>query len=315
MTLIWILVPLACFIVVWLLPHAKTSRPDGTLLPKVHPYRTMMQYIMPTRAESVVYYDLNIPADALLSYIEEAKEPLSANMSHCLVAAVAVGIEKCPEMNQFPSGYRLYQRKGRWITFSMKRKKLDKKAKIATVKKEIPEGVTFAELCQLINGDIKEQRSDKVTYHDKEYSLLTKLPRPFLSLGIRIVKWLDYHNLLPADFIEGDALYTSAFIANLGSLGMDTAYHHLYEWGNCPLFLMCGKVVEQPVVVDGEVRIQSVLPIRITYDERIDDGLTASHGLKAVEQVLCDPRTYLGCLKADGSDTFPMGQPNTNERN
>ncbi len=293
---------------VWLLLENKKSRPDGEFIRQVHPYRIMMQYIMPTRNESIVYYDFDVEAEKLLKYIEEAREHFHVDVTHCIVAAAAVGFFETPEMNRFVVGRRLYQRKGTWITFSMKRKKLDKKAKLAAVKKKIEPTLTFRELCEEIQKEIEFQRSGKKTYHDKEYSILTSIPRPFLNFGIRFIKWLDYYNILPASFIDPDPMYTSLFVANLGSLKMSAAYHHLYEWGTCPLFLMAGKVEERPVVVDGKIEIKKILPIRFAYDERIDDGLTANYGMLTFKKVLEDPYRYLGCLKEDGSDAVPLGE-------
>jgi hypothetical protein len=101
-------------------------------------------------------------------------------------------------------------------------------------------------------------------------------------------------------------MYTSAFLANLGSVGMGPGYHHLYEHGTCPLFLMFGKVEERPVVEDGEVKVGRVMHVRFSYDERIADGLTAKFGIESVARVLEDPERWLGCLAEDGGDAKPM---------
>jgi hypothetical protein len=211
-------------------------------------------------------------------------------------------------MNRFSVGHRLYDRKGRYITFSVKRQKLNKKAKISAVKIGIPEGSTFRDLVTKINEKIGVERSSKVTYTDKELNLFLKLPRPLLSAGIRFFKWLDYFNLLPGSFIHPDPMYTSVFVANLGSLGMRAGFHHLYEWGNCPAFMMVGKIEDRPVVEEGKVVVQKTLHVRWTYDERIDDGLTSKFGMAAAQRMLEDPHTNLGCLKEDGSDARPLDQ-------
>ena len=44
-------------VALWLLANAKSSRPDGDVVKKIHPYRKMLGYIMPSRNGSVVYYD------------------------------------------------------------------------------------------------------------------------------------------------------------------------------------------------------------------------------------------------------------------
>ncbi len=302
------LIALGAVVLLWILLESKKSRPDGTYLKQVHPYRIMMQYIMPTRTESIVYYDLDVNAEKLLQYIEKAREHFHVDVTHCLVGAAAVGFFFSFEMNRFVVGRRLYQRKDCWITFSMKRKKLSKKAKLAAVKKKIDPKLTFRQLCEEIQSEIEYQRSGKPTYHDKEYNILSRIPRPLLNFGVAFLRWLDYYNLLPASFIDPDPMYTSLFIANLGSLKMNTAYHHLYEWGTCPLFLMAGKIEERPVVRDGEIKIEKILPVRFAYDERIDDGLTANYGMMTFKEVLEEPFKYLGCLDPDGKDAIPLGE-------
>lgn len=284
----------ALLVLVWLLLEWKTSRSDGTLL-KVHPYRTMMTYIMPTRNESVVYFDSYVRADRLLAFVRETRESFHCDITHCVVAACAQALHT-PEgsrMNRFAVGRRLYQRNGVWVSFSMKRKKLDREAKLAVVKEQSREGEGFAALCARINDKIGVERSDKRTYADKEFDLFLKLPRPILDRAFRFFKWLDYHNCLPASFIENDVMFTSVFIANLGSLNMAAGYHHLYEWGTCPLFVMVGRIEARPVVEDGEVVVREMMHLRYSYDERIDDGLSARFALERVQAILESPRDYL----------------------
>jgi len=289
-------------VLVWLLANAKSSRPDGDVVTKIHPYRKMLGYIMPSRNGSVVYYDEYVNVEDLLGYLEKAKGKFNANMTHCLVAACAVAMAENPKMNQFVSGRRLYKRKGAYLTFSMKREKLNKEAKLSAVKMKMDQGETFKDLCDRVNGQIKVERSGKKTYADKELGLFALIPRAVLEAAVRMFFKLDYYNLLPKSFIENDGMFTSIFIANLGSLNMRAGFHHLFEWGNCPLFMMVGRVEEKPVVVDGEVKVQKQLHIRWTYDERIDDGLTASYGMATVNRVLENPYEWLGCLAEDGSD-------------
>ena len=45
-----------------------------------------------------------------------------------------------------------------------------------------------------------------------------------------------------------------------------------------------------------------MLPIRFTYDERIDDGLTASYALAAFCAIMEDPARYLGSLSDESAD-------------
>lgn len=291
--------------VLWVLAHLKTRRKDGTLV-RVHPYRRLMLYIMPTRTESLVYFESYVEADRLLDYVAQAKDRFGADLTHIAVAAANLGIASRPSMNRFVAGRRLYQRNGRFLTFSMKRKALDPKSKLATVKMEMRDGETFAEMCTRINEQIGVERSGKRTHADKEFDLFNVLPRPILRGSEKLLHVLDYFNLMPHSFIKTDPLYTSIFVANLGSLGMTAAFHHLYEYGNCPLFMTVGKVEEVPVVEGGQIVARHRLQIRYTFDERVEDGLTARLGIDVAVRVLEDPHRWLGCLAADGSDALPM---------
>ncbi len=297
----YVLIALAAAMVVLLLLELKTSRPDG-ILRNVHPYRRIMWFIMPTRNESVVYFDSFVDATELLEYLPQAKEKFGATLTHVIVAAIGLGVAENPTMNRFVAGRRMYDRDGIWVSFSMKRKKMDQKAKLAVVKYRFSEDTTLQSLCTEVSQKIDVHRSGKKTYSDKEISAFARLPRPAFMVMFWAVGWLDHYNLLPGWFIEGDPMYTSVFVSNLGSMKMDAGYHHLYEWGTCPLFLMVGQLHDRPVVKDGKVVSQPSIHIRVSYDERTDDGLSAGRGIESVIRVLEHPFAELGCLAADGSD-------------
>jgi len=299
-SLLVLLAILAGVVLVWSLLGLKTSRPDGTYI-KTHPYRRLMFFVMKSRNESVVYFEEEVRAEPLLDYLAKAKEAVGCDVTHIGVAACNIALAENPNMNRFVAGKRLYQRDKRWLTFSMKRKQLDKKAKLAVVKLPMLDGETFKQFTTRVNDKIGENRSGKKTYADKEFQLFNALPRPALQAFVPFFKVLDYFGVLPGSFIEGDGMYTSIFVANLGSLKMDAGFHHLYEWGNCPLFVMFGEVYEKPVVENGQIVVGKVMNIRFSFDERIDDGLTAGHGIKSFLRIMSAPEQFLGCLEPDES--------------
>jgi hypothetical protein len=306
MTCVWIGV--AVVAVAWALAQLKRSRPDGDLL-RSHPYRRLFWFITPSRSQATVTYDTAVDVEELLPYLAEAGPAFGAHLTHAVVAACFTALAEVPRMNRFVTGQRLYQRRGEWLTFSMKRKRLDADAKLAMVKLALAPGETFADLVRRIDLRITDERTDKVTREDQEYGLFDALPNPALRVIVYAARWLDEHHLLPGWFVEGDGLFTSAVVANLGSLGMAAGHHHLYEWGNCPLFLVVGAVESVPVVVDGQVVVRRHLPLKWTFDERIDDGLNARKGIDAVVRVLSRPRTELGCLPAGPATALDRGRP------
>ena len=289
------------------------ERTDGDRL-EVKPYRRMLVAIMPGRMDSVVYMETYARADNLIKYLEEVNQRFHADVTHCLVAAVAVALAEHPKMNRFISGGNVYQRRERICTFSMKRQKMGMDAKVSAVKLQMREHETFRDLCERINAHIKVERSDTRTHTDKEFDLLSKLPPSVLDAAVKTLRFVDSYNALPQAFMETDAMYTSAFIANLGSLGMNAAYHYLYEWGNCPIFMGVGKIEKRPLIVNNRVKITPVIPIRFSFEDRISDGINAGAGINAAIRVLENPYEELGCLAEDGSDAVRLDPPPTRSR-
>lgn len=294
-----------CFL--WFLLSLNTSRNDGKLVKNVHPYRRMLHYILDRKSESTVYFDEYINVEELLRYLKEIEPNYKIDITHCLVAGCAIALKKNPLMNRFVAGRRLYQRNDDYVTFSMKKKRHNKKAKLTAVKLKVTDEMTFRSFCKQINDMISVERSEKKTYTDKELDLLTLLPRPLLYLAVKFCALLNEFNLLPAAFIKNDAMFTSMFIANLGSIGMKAGYHHLYEWGTCPHFIMAGGIQERPTLKDGQYSPQKTLHLRFTYDERIEDGLNAGEGIKMIKTVLENPYTYLGCLEENPEQHQKLG--------
>jgi len=295
LTLLHVVLAVAGVLGVLLLLELKTSRPDGTPI-KEHPFRVLLATVMPTRTESQVYFDAWADATKLVPYLDRAKGEFNANMTHALVYAAMIGLKETPWINRFVMGRRIYQRNGRFVTFSIKRTKRSGKAKISEIKTEHTDDMDFRALCDKVNAGISEERSGKETSADKEFKFFTFFPRVVLRQAHYFLRWLDYYNLLPSKFIHDDGMYTSIFLANLGSVGMEPGYHHLYEWGNCPIFIMVGAVEDRLSMVDGEVVATPSLHLRFTYDERVGDALAALHGFGAMIRVLENPEEELGGL-------------------
>lgn len=292
----------AAALVVLALAELKTSRPDGTLV-RAHPYRQMLPYLLPTPNSAITFYDAQINAAPLLAFVEAQRElGKDVDVTDCLLAAIAVALDETPRLNRFIVGRRLYQRHVRKVSFSALRRKKDRRAEVAAVQLTIKDDWAFDDLHHAVQSSIAIERSGQRTYTDRELHATLALPRPLLGFVVAALKWLDRRNLLPASFLDKDPLYCSVFLANLGSIDMRPGYHHLYDWGNCPLFVVAGKIAPMPAVEAGAVVVREILPLRISFDERIDDGINANDTLLAAQRVLENPFTRLGCLRADGSD-------------
>jgi hypothetical protein len=263
------------------------TRPDGTPAQDVAPTRRIMPYIMRSRTEAAVYFEQLVDLTKTQAFIDawNAERPhRKITVFHLFLWAAVRTLAARPRLNRFVMGSRLWQRDGIWISFSAK-KALEDGAPVIVLKRRFEPDVSFADCVDAIYGDVKDGRSDKPSHVDKELGLFLSLPGPLLRAGVALLRWLDRWNLLPGSFIHPDPMYASLFIANLGSVRLESAFHHLYEWGNCPLFAAVGHT-KDVVTPEGTRRMCS---IKYSFDERIEDGLYCAKGLEVLKATLEDP--------------------------
>jgi hypothetical protein len=104
---------------------------------------------------------------------------------------------------------------------------------------------------------------------------------------------LDRWNLLPGAVTRNDPMYASLFVANLGSVGIDRAWHHLYEYGTVSLFAALGEVRKSVVVGDGGApEVRDTVRLRYAFDERINDGFYCAASLGIVRDYVEDPSLF-----------------------
>ena len=126
------------------------------------------------------------------------------------------------------------------------------------------------------------------------------LPGFLLVFLIGLLKRLYGWGLAPRSLVDTDPMYTSAFVANLGSLKIDAAYHHLYEHGTCPLFVTIGQVTQAPVLVDGQLVARPRITLRYTFDERVEDGHYCAKSLQLLAQRIEKPGDFIPDPKTPG---------------
>jgi hypothetical protein len=267
------------------------NRQDGDLVRDVPASRRIMPFIMPTRTESAVGFEQAVDAGPGLAFIARwnARNAQKITFFHLVVAALVQTLHERPRLNRFVMGSRLWQRRGIWVSYSAK-KALNDDAPIVVVKQRFEPGAGFAALVDQLHAAVREGRSDAKRHVDRELGLFLALPAPVLRLGVRLLRWLDAWNLLPHSFIAPDPMYASVFVANLGSVKLDAAFHHLYEYGNIPIFVAIGRLHRAPnVTADGSVGVREELTLRWTFDERIEDGLYCARALELLRERLEHP--------------------------
>lgn len=282
------------------------SRPDGALVPDLPRVRRVMPYLMVGRNESAVLhesvYDLSRTGPWLEAYARSHAEP--ATLFHLLVFAFARALHERPGLNRFVSGGRIYQRRAVTVSFAAKYA-FEDQAPFVTVKLDVPFSDDLPALVSRLRRAVEGARSGRRGRVDLELRLLLALPGLLVRAVAALLRRLDAWNLLPRSLLDPDPMFTSLFVANLGSVGIDNAFHHLYEYGTCSLFAAVGRSGPRVFAGAAGAEVREGLRIGWTFDERINDGHYCTASLAIAQRLVEDPERHLGPPGTPGTGVSP----------
>jgi hypothetical protein len=261
-------------------------RPDATPVRDLSTMRRFMPYVSPRRNDSLFYMMQQIEVEAALEYLEkrnrERPPERPITLFHLLLRSCAHALHLRPGVNRFVKAGRLWQRDGVWITFSAKREIRDGSPMLTVKRRFHPARESLDEMVDAIYDRLLAGRAGRKTASDREMGLLLRLPGPAIRLALWLARIGDHLGLLPRSMIDSDPLFTSLFVANLGSIDYPAGFHHLWEYGTASLFGVMGRIEPGP---QGRRRISMAW----TYDERIEDGLYSYYTLEKIREWLEHP--------------------------
>lgn len=269
----------------------KKEKKEGRRIKTIEPINAFMPFIMKTRNDACNLFEAEFDTKAADEYIsQKRKEGLkSFSMMHLLVAAYVRTVAEYPGINRFVRGQRIMARNKIVIVMTIKREmELDRGE---TVVKFYPKPTdTAEEIFRHMEETIKNACEDTNTDFDKTAARLMKTPRFLLRGAIRFLDFLDYHGKLPRFLTDVSPFHGSLYITSMGSLGIPPIYHHIYNFGNVPLFLSFGGVEKKlRLNADGSVTQKRCMPVKVTCDERICDGHYYAMFFKSIRHYFKNP--------------------------
>ncbi len=283
------------------------KRYNGTPIKTITAINQLFPYVMPTRNGSMVYLDVSVEIENALAYLEETNKDRPKNdqikIFDLLLAAIHRMYLERPRLNRFIIGKRYYQR-NEHIYFFISKRELTDEGEERTIGLKLGPRDGIFEVHKKAREDIKESKTGKSDKSDeKAVEILMKLPRWFVRFFAWFMyKFLDERNMMPTDLTSTDSMHGSAYIANLGSFGVQhPPFHHLYDYGDLSLFFVLGGLKKETVVDQetGEISVKTVIPIRVSIDERIADGVYFNNTFHLLNDFIQNPKKL---------ETFPENQ-------
>ncbi len=269
------------------------DRPDGYRLRSLQPMSKVSPYIMPNRSGASVYFHESIEITEAENYIRKKRNQGLKNFGfmHLLLAAYVRVISQRPQANRFLSGQRVYSHGDDIVVNLTIKREMTLEAEETIVKMHFTPTDTADDIYYRLQKLIEENKEvNPDSNFDNTAKIFNYIPGLVLKFAIWFLKLLDYFGLLPKKLIEVSPFHGSMFITSMGSLGVPPVFHHLYDFGNIPVFLSFGaKYKKTELKPDGTPVQKKYIDYNIVCDERICDGFYLASSFKLFKTYFRNP--------------------------
>lgn len=251
------------------------DRYDGRKLRSLDPFYKIIPYIMRTRIDAQNYFEEKIEISNTEAFIIRKRRETGERISflHVIIAAMVRTISQKPGVNRFVAGQKIFARNEISISFVLK-KEFNEESPETTLKVKFNAADSFMDIVRKVNTAIEENRKpDTKNDTDKLAKLIMAIPGQLVRFLVWVLRSLDYIGLMPKIINRLSPFHTSVFITDLGSIGIQPVYHHLYDFGTTSLFIAFGiKMKEKVINSDNEITNKKYVRVCVVTDERIVDG-------------------------------------------
>lgn len=268
------------------------DRYDGRRLRSLDPFLGMIPYIMRTRSDSQNSFEDKIDIGHTESFLRRKRKEDNANISmlHVLIAAIVRTIALKPGLNRFIAGQKIFARNEISVALVIK-KDLSEKSEETVLKFAFAPTDTLTVIAEKINAQLEENKKVEVKNDaDKTVRLFMLCPGMLIKFLVFLLRKLDYFGIMPRAIQEVSPFHTSFFVTDLGSLGIQPVYHHLYDFGTTSLFIAFGiKFKEKTFDAANNIIEKKYISIKIVTDERIVDGYYYASAFKLYRSLIQHP--------------------------
>lgn len=267
------------------------DRKEGRKVRTLPPMAYVEPYIMKVRADAQNHFEDVIDIHNAELYIDKKRKEGYTDMTllHVILAAYVRTVSERPGINRFIAGQKIYARKNIECNMVVK-KEMTLAAPDTCIKVEFDPRDTALNVYKKFQS-VASKALDAPSDFDNVARLLTKfLPGLLFRGAVALLRFLDYFGLLPRFLLRVSPFHGSMFITSMGSLGIPAIYHHLYDFGNLPVFLSYGSIYSADAVKrDGTKERHHFVTFKVVTDERICDGYYYASAMKRMKRILLHP--------------------------
>ncbi|MDR0830682.1 MAG: 2-oxo acid dehydrogenase subunit E2 [Prevotellaceae bacterium] len=272
-----------------------TDRYDGWRVNKMDTVFRVIPYFLRTRIDAQNFFEERIPIAHLEQFVKEHKDEIPGlSIMHIIIAALVRLVSQRPSLNRFVVWNKIFARKHLNFSLVVKRS-MTLEGEETLIKPEFDLEDSLQNIVEKVRVELENnQQMGQKNGSDKVSQMLGYLPDFLLRSVVLTLFWLDKIGLLPKFIYRVSPWHCSIFLTNIGSIGVESIYHHLYEFGTCSMFVAMGKKSrEYTLDPEGEVSEQKSIVLRFVLDERICDGFYYASSMRALNKILSNPSVLL----------------------
>lgn len=268
------------------------DRKEGRLLRSLNPFYRIMPYIMVKTNDSCNYFTDEVEITDTERWLREKRTEgyKGIGMLHLFLAAYVRTVSQCPGLNRFISGQKIYARNNIEVVMTVKRA-MTLDAGETTIKVILEPTDTIFDVYRKFNAKVDEIKANDGDNNTEQVAgALFKLPGLLLKFAVWFLNLLDYFGWLPQALLDASPFHGSMIITDLGSLGIPPIYHHIYNFGNLPLFVAFGaKRRAFELDKTGTPVERKYVDYKVVMDERTVDGMYYAAAFKHLKYYLKNP--------------------------
>lgn len=271
------------------------DRYDGWRVKKVDPIFSVVPFILNKRVDSEVFFEIKIPIDKIESFIKEHKKEIpELSIMHVVMASIVRLISQRPYVNRFVVWNKVFARNHVSFSLAIKRS-LSDEGEETVIKPYFLPTDTLLDVVKKTNKELEEnQQVGQQNSSDSISKVMGFLPDFLLRGVVVLVKQLDKVGLMPKPLFHASPFHTSIFLTNIGSIGIESIYHHLYEFGTCSMFAAMGKKTRTVEMdKDGTTTQSKTILLKFVLDERICDGFYYASTIRMIDKIISNPSVLL----------------------
>ncbi len=267
------------------------DRKDGWRLRGLDPYETVSPYVMVERNDASNLFNDKFEITAAEEFVRKKRaEGLKGfGIMHVILAAYIRTVSQKPYLNRFISGQKAFARNGIEINMAVKRK-LAANETNTVIKVHFEPEDTATDVYNKFTQTKDAAFSDEENDFDNTAKIINYIPGLLKKFVVWFLKLLDYFGMLPNAILKVSPFHGSMFITSMGSLGIPPIYHHLYNFGNVPVFVAFGtKRHAFELDENGNAIKKNYIDYCVVTDERICDGFAYASAFKTFRRYLLHP--------------------------